>query len=162
MRSCSRFGLLTLRPRRAFRPRSSKRYHRVLLPPNRWQYAGACQVDRFNLVLLDCPQTAASSAEGCLDDGDVLLGCAAADSDAREHLAIVVGQRNAAAHGAEAAAADRGERVERLARLHEREKVGRAHPDEARRCRPYARRSRARRAARRSCGAGAPGCRGRR
>jgi hypothetical protein len=62
-----------------------------------------------------------------LDNGDVLLGCPAADANTREDLAVF-GQGNAAAHGAETAPSDRRQDVERLSRLHEREEVGGAHP----------------------------------
>ena len=63
------------------------------------------------------------------DDGDVLLGCPAADADAGDHLAVV-GERHAAAHRGVSTAGDGEEGVELRAGLHEGDEVGGADADE--------------------------------
>ena len=56
-----------------------------------------------------------------IDDGDVLFGVAATDIDAGERLPLV-DYRRVPAHWTKAAPGDRGERVERLAGPHRRDR----------------------------------------
>jgi hypothetical protein len=62
-----------------------------------------------------------------LDDGDVLLVGASAHANASDNVAIA-GQGNAAGHGGITTPGHHYERIERLARLYERDEVNRTHP----------------------------------
>src|SRR2546430_5096390 len=63
------------------------------------------------------------------DDVDILLRRPSAHADACDHLALA-GQRYSAAHRRVAASRDHDERIQRLARLHQRHEVGRAQAHE--------------------------------